>query len=153
MISHENTAPAPDITPDETQYGVEHSTNIDWEAMDRRLGFNEPGNPVVRAPADDFEIAGRMLGEILEFITAPSSLQAIGGRAVGIAACLRPQLFENQPMTALADKFGMSKQALNKYFRRVRDRFGLKSVYCKTDEAREKYRAGNIGKTRKSKPE
>jgi hypothetical protein len=118
----------------------------DLDEIDERLGFSEPGHPILTAQPDENEIAGRKLGEILEFITAPTTLQAMGARAVGLSACLRPELFENRSMTDLARGFGITKQALNKYFRAVRDRFGLRSVYSKSDEAREAYRMVHAGK-------
>lgn len=122
------------------------SVEFDYDQIDINLGFVDPNHPVQYTLSEKLSIGGEVLEEWLKFAIEAPTLQGVGGRMLGMALCMRPDLFDSKPASQIASLFGLSRSAFNKYLTSVNERFGLKSTFAKKDGTREKNRIRQLGK-------
>jgi hypothetical protein len=122
------TAPATDVVEDNSQFALEKASHFDFALIDERLGFVVPSNPLLTDNDARIDAAAFLLGEIWTFLAEAKSLQAMGGRALGMILCQRPNLIARLPDSTLRKLFGVDRVTLAKYIMSASSRFGFRSV-------------------------
>jgi hypothetical protein len=124
----------------------------DFEAIDRNLGFSEPGQDkdYEGEPQTPLAMAADALREVIFFILGsstkddrgPASVRACGGRFIALAYVLYPDAFEKATAAQVAESIGLTKANFNKHTTAVREKFGsiFKTLNCKSDAGIENYR-------------
>lgn len=97
------------------------TVQFDHASIDGQLSWTEPEPPAVRARNQRFKDASELLGKICEWIADSATLSSAGLRAIGMAFVLRPRFFKQETMSELASFYNVTKQALTRHSRELRE--------------------------------
>ncbi|MFN7140844.1 MAG: hypothetical protein ACK4UN_16030 [Limisphaerales bacterium] len=92
-------------------------------------------------PTDEYQIAGEILGDIVQWLADSKDIQSAGLRAFALVLATRPQALGVRSGAELAERLGVSRAAINQRVSELRDLTGgrFKTGLMKSNGARKIY--------------